>query len=527
MKYITKSLFVEFCESPMLAWYHRNDKITYDYINEQQYGAMDAISIGQEVEDTVASLWQWKKILTVDTSDLDFKDWHGSYLRLSMQTLEQQPDIVYQPWFVSDDLFCKVDFLVRNAEWTYDIVEVKSKSSIRKKTKKAPLLEDLEADISFQDMVVRNVLGDLYSGKVSIAYLNKEYTKEWDIDPRQLVIIEDVTDDVLDTDTTQNIVDGIQRNIWHSKADFQSIYSYNGEYPLLYFWEKPKQWSIFTIPRITSSKRKLLELYDAGIRTITNLDQNDIELLSGWKPDSKFVKFVELYHQGKTIDKEGITDLFKQILQYPLYFYDYETVTVPVPLFEHSTPRQQVIVQYSLHKIDADGTVTHYEWLLENGETDNKRVIDKLIQDLTQTPNGTYIVRYKWFENSRNTEAWKMYPEYIEQFEHINNNTFDLMDVFKDLLYFDPAFCGSSSIKKVLPVLTDISYSDLSIGNWWQAADALGKLAKKTFTNEEAEKVKKDLLQYCRQDTRAMVAIWQKVCEEIGYEIPDLTWDVG
>jgi len=38
------------------------------------------------------------------------------------------------------------DFLVRNEQGTYDIVEVKSKTSIRKKTKKAEIYEDLQAD---------------------------------------------------------------------------------------------------------------------------------------------------------------------------------------------------------------------------------------------------------------------------------------------------------------------------------------------------------------------------------------------
>lgn len=525
--YITKSLFVEFADCPMLAWYHRNDKKTYDYINQQQYWTMDAIAIGQEVEDMVAQVWKWKTILTVDMSQIDNKDWHGSYHRLSMQTLEQKPDVVYQPWFVSDNLFCKVDFLVRNEHWTYDLVEVKSKSSIRKKTKKEPLLEELETDISFQDTVIRQVLGDMYSGKIAIAYLNKEYTKAWTIEPQQLIRIEDVTDDLLDSDTVQNIIDAIHRNISKSKTDFQTIYPYGWEYPLLYFGEKPKQWSLFTIPRITSSKRKLLELYDMGKRMITDLDHEDLQLLSWWKPDSKFVQFVELYHQWTTIDRQKITDLFNETMQFPLYFYDYETVTVPVPVFERSSPRQQVIVQYSLHKIDADGTVTHYEWLLQNWETDNKRVIDTLINDLTQTPNGTYIVWYKWFENSRNTETGQMYPEYTQQFDHINTNTFDLMEVFSQLLYFDPAFCGSSSIKKVLPTLTDISYKHLPIGNWWQAADALWKLAKNAFDAQEAQKIRQDLLTYCRQDTWAMVMIWQKVCEAIAYDIPDLHWDIG
>jgi hypothetical protein len=39
------------------------------------------------------------------------------------------------------------------------------------------------------------------------------------------------------------------------------------------------------------------------------------------------------------------------------------------------------------------------------------------------------------------------------------------MDIFKDMQYFHRDFSGSASIKKVLPVLTDISYDDLEVGN--------------------------------------------------------------
>jgi len=58
-----------------------------------------------------------------------------------------------------------------------------------------------------------------------------------------------------------------------------------------------------------------------------------------------------------------------------------------------------------------------------------------------------------------------LYPPYKEALEAINAKTFDLMEVFSKLNYFDNRFAGSSSIKKVLPVLTDISYSDLEVSN--------------------------------------------------------------
>jgi hypothetical protein len=56
-----------------------------------------------------------------------------------------------------------------------------------------------------------------------------------------------------------------------------------------------------------------------------------------------------------------------------------------------------------------------------------------------------------------------MYPEFKEILERINNNTFDLMEIFQNLLYFHRDFKGSASIKKVLPVLTEISYDNMEI----------------------------------------------------------------
>ncbi len=44
------------------------------------------------------------------------------------------------------------------------------------------------------------------------------------------------------------------------------------------------------------------------------------------------------------------------------------------------------------------------------------------------------------------------------------------MEVFSTLNYFDRRFNGSASIKKVLPVLTDISYDNLNVGNGGVAA---------------------------------------------------------
>jgi len=39
------------------------------------------------------------------------------------------------------------------------------------------------------------------------------------------------------------------------------------------------------------------------------------------------------------------------------------------------------------------------------------------------------------------------------------------MDIFRDLAYFDPDFGGSCSIKKVLPVVSKITYDGMTVSN--------------------------------------------------------------
>ncbi|MBU0626526.1 DUF2779 domain-containing protein [Patescibacteria group bacterium] len=76
------------------------------------------------------------------------------------------------------------------------------------------------------------------------------------------------------------------------------------------------------------------------------------------------MKYIRLYQQGKAIDKQAIKERLGN-LTFPLFFYDYESISNPIPIFEGSHPRQHMIVQYSLHRMDANGTITHYQSLIK------------------------------------------------------------------------------------------------------------------------------------------------------------------
>lgn len=473
---------------------------------------MNGMAVGQATEDMVLKLYKNKQIWVVDTGKISYSNRHGSYHKITQKVIDERPELLYQGAFVFENLFIKSDILILNEDNKYDLIEVKSKNSIRKNTKEAPLLDDLLFDVSFQHYVLKQVLWGLYSGKAFLAYVNKEYIKEGPVNPHGLIIQEEVTDELLDAESIQNTADIMRENIPLWQKEFEALYPYEGNGYMAYFGQaKPKD-SIRSIPRIG---KKLLDFYPHKTKLEDFEEQDILDLYNSKGEKTRASNFVNLRKEWQTvIDKAAIQSRFDNELKFPLYFYDYETIARPVPLLDWTHPRQQVVVQYSLHKIDADGTIIHKEAIIQPGETDNKRIIKQLTDDF-ENGNGTYIVRYKGFENSRNTETAKMYPEYTEILEKVNNNTFDLMEIFSEQLYFDRDFQGSSSIKKVLPVLTDISYDKMNVWNGAVAADVLRKIAQNEIPATEAKKWTTDLLEYCKQDTRAMVRIRQVVKERI------------
>ena len=92
--------------------------------------------------------------------------------------------------------------------------------------------------------------------------------------------------------------------------------------------------------------------------------------------------------------------------------------------------------------------------------------LDLFISDIgLDIETASFVVWYKDFENTRNREIGEKYPKLSDSFKKINDKTYDLYVPFHDYRYFDRAFHGSASIKKVLPVLIpELSYDTLAIG---------------------------------------------------------------
>lgn len=195
-------------------------------------------------------------------------------------------------------------------------------------------------------------------------------------------------------------------------------------------------------------------------------------------------------------------------LQYPLYFFDYETMQGMVPYFDGQRPYQQVPFQFSLHVIREPGAEPeHIEYLHADNTNPAPAVAEQLVEVLGT--EGTILAWNMSFEKSVNTDIGRMFPKYEKQMERINARVVDLMVPFKAKWYDDPRFEGSASIKKVLPVLCpELSYGELGIQEGNTAQRTWMEVVLDGKRPDEKTHVLADLREYCKMDTWAMVKIF-------------------
>lgn len=547
------------------------------------------MNLGQQVEDAVKIVLEskyqassvdlmpdWRKN---DEEGQDDDDAFSSPIlnleQSMMQTLEairQQKKLLYQPTFKRWDCLVRADFMVANDDGSYDLIEVKAKSRLRKNVKNdgndEPIWEiesDFVRDVSFQKYVIDNVLQENWLPllqNIYLAYLNKEYRRNGPVDYKSLIIFDQaglskeveivqrgkpimklVSDLLLSSETIQQYLPKMTKELALSEEEFNKIYPFPGNKYLEYFGQEKPFGTIMGMG-VNGNADVVSMLYQKGKTDIMSLDETerayfDTKSGSWW---GRARDFLEKYIECQPTDKKLILkDQIKEILNgfnYPICFYDYESINVPIPLMDKTHPYQQVVVQYSLHKYYPDGTMKHYGGVLA-GQGDPrveqieiprnpnlvafesekvvyghyKDLLIEFLKDIGDDINkSTFIVRHKPFENTRNKEIWEIFPDLLDDFLCINERTYDLKEIFSTWLYFDLHFKGSSSIKKVLPAMTDICYDNLDVGNGSIAMKELVKLIDNQIDDENVKKkIIEDLLIYCGQDSLAMVRIFEEL----------------
>jgi hypothetical protein len=264
-----------------------------------------------------------------------------------------------------------------------------------------------------------------------------------------------------------------------------------------YCWRQVPEVSIFNIPRLKAEQK--VELISRDILKIEDLPPE-------YPLSETQSKFVSLYCSGRSEIDAGAIGEWLGLLRFPLYFLDFETDSPAVPRYDGTHPFEKVPFQYSCHRLEADGSLSHQEYL--HGGPDDPR--PSLARSLAAAVGGwgNIVVYNAAFERGVLASLAAGQPEFEQVLKDMIGRIRDLLELFR-LYYLDPAFRGSNSIKNVLPVLVPgMSYEDLEVRDGTEAQMAWNRMI---FLEPcpERRRLQAALLSYCRQDSLAMVEIFK------------------
>lgn len=490
-KNISKSRFIAGLQCEKRLWLEIHERELAGEIDESTQAIFDQ---GHEVGVLAQGLYPGGVLISEDHLHI------AEAIQSTEKAVKEGAQILYEAGGQFGRFLCRPDILTRvkpgAEEW--DMIEVKSSTGMK--------------DVFLFDMAIQKHIfeGCGYPIRNAIlCHINKEYVRKDGIDIQKLFTLADVTapvnrllkkipelakrfTDVADLKKTPKVPIGY-------RCDNPYTCAFKG-----HCWKDVPEDSVFSMAGRTAFAE---ELYQKGITRLADIPE-------GIKLSGRQKKQLEAAKTGKPYWKEAAVRSFLKTLDYPMSFLDFESFMLAIPPYDGTKPYQHIPFQFSLHVVKQEGMKPEHFEFLAGGEADPRRYLVEALE--RQISHSGSVVVYTGYESRILRELAAFMPGYKYELNEIIKRIRDLSAPFRnqDVLY--PAFHGSYSIKNVLPVLVPkMSYDDLEIGEGGAASAAYLKLMDPELPEGEREKIRKDLLVYCGQDTMAMVKLLEVLKKEI------------
>ena len=484
---LSKSTFIRGLKCHKSLYLNKHQKQLRDQLSEMQLAIFEQ---GNKVGELAQNLFPGG----IDCTSKSYFDFSEAITKTN-DLIKNGQKVIYEAAFQYNGILAILDILVKDEEG-WKAYEVKSSTSVS---------TTHVMDATLQSYVIQNSGLELVD--VSIVYINNQYKRKGDLNIKELFSTSSIHEKVLEKMTTipSKIIE-LKKVLNKSETPNVDIgphctSPYNCDF-IGHCWKHIPDYSIFDISNLNQEKK--FELYNNGIVDFKDIP-NDFQLSKNQKTQ------IQCELDDKTIMDQTKLSTFINDLKYPLYYLDFETFSTAVPLFDNTKPYQQMVFQYSLHVNNSKHSSTlHFEYLAKNDGSDpREEFVKQLINDCKT--EGDILVYNISFEKSRLKELINIYPHYRIPLEKIIFRLKDLMVPFQKKWYYSKEMKGSYSIKKVLPALSnELNYTELEIQD--------GGLASHTFTQlitsankKNEEDIRKNLLEYCKMDTLAMVKIVEKL----------------
>jgi hypothetical protein len=475
---LTKSSFTSYLESPIRLWL---EQIRPDLLPPKDPALERIFEQGHIVDDFSRGLYPGGAVV---------EGYNETGYANTQKAIADGAKILYQPTAVAKGMSARGDILVKGKSGKWDIHEVKSSTQVKPEN---------YYDVAFQRFCFESA--GIPIGKTYLTHINNQYIRQGEVDVQQLFTEEDITEDVLaiTPEVMELIPKAMEVLSWPKELDEAHLRlgGNPADSDAVIYWLNNLAPKDRELALARMNPFKIGKMLEQGKITPKGLSENFLISYGYQPPDLRWPKKIDV--QKITAELDSLT--------YPLYFYDYETYSSAIPAFDGYRPYQQIPFQFSLAIQDTpEAELRIHDFLMPTFEDPAPSLIRALHEYFG--PKGNVISWNAMFEKGRNQELATMYPEHADFLLDLNDRTYDLMQIFKKKLYVHPEFLGSSSLKKVMPVLIpSLSYKNLNIQEGGEASASWLPITDPKLPKKQKEQLIKDEIEYCRLDVMAMVKI--------------------
>lgn len=406
---------------------------------------------------------------------------------------------IHEATFSYDNVLVRVDLLERSdAGWV--LTEVKASTSVK---------SHYITDVAIQAWVLRGC--GLKLASINLMHVDSQFVYQGNNDYHGLLYAEDISNSVFDilpaiNDKKSELEQVLESELPSVEMGEQCNAPFTCEFVAVCQKVAQPDYPLSSLPRCSAKEKS----------AIANAGYSDVRDI----PDGVLTN---ANHQrvwrATTAGKEEVTLSELTAINdwpWPRYYIDFETIGLAVPRWKGVTPYSQVPFQWSCHIHQANGDMSHIEFLDVTGADPRRACAEALIEHIAQ--EGILIAYNAGFEKRVIRDLAQMYPDLSETLLEMNERFVDLLPITR-AGYYHPSQKGSWSIKAVLPALVpELNYSDLD--GVQDGGDA--QIAWFEAAGENDEKrvlIANQLLEYCKLDTWAMVKIVEVLESKINKHI--------
>lgn len=479
---LSKSRFVAGWQCPALLWRKVHEPDAPELVPDK---------VLQDRFDQGAHVGEVARTRFPDGVLIDVPHWdYEGRVEATETAIEDGTPAVFEASFLADQVFVAVDILERT-DRGFRLIEVKSSTS--QKDEHIP-------DAAIQVHVLRKCGID--ATQVEIMHLNKEHRCP---DVGDLFQRTDVTDPVegllalVPGEITKQleVISGPEPDI---KLGLQCFEPRRCPFLNRCWPEVPNHISTLAGVGPKGAWQYILE----GIETIDQIPKDR-------KLPAKARRQIRSLEEGRMIVEPGLADALEPFSG-RLGYLDFETVGRAIPVWPGLGPWHQATAQFSYHEETEVGELKHVGWLAEGPDDPRPELAEALVN---ATVGAEKIVMYSPFERRCIRDLQKAVPDLEKPLLELEGKLIDLLPAIRNNVYH-PDFQGSFSIKYVLnPLVPELSYNDLVIVDGMEASVEIARLlfVAHKIPPEERDRLRFDLLEYCKRDTEAMVMLLKRLRE--------------